>query len=99
LVSPELGSKEGGAGVDRQRLGDQMTDRLVLRRPDDWHVHLRDGEMLKAVVAYTARTFARAIVMPNLDPPITSIATATSYRERILAAAPAGSEFTPMMTL
>ncbi|MDP8913884.1 MAG: dihydroorotase [Pseudomonadota bacterium] len=76
-----------------------MTDRLVIRRPDDWHVHLRDGEMLQAVAGYTARAFARAIVMPNLDPPITSMAAAISYRERILAAAPAGAEFTPLMTL
>ncbi len=76
-----------------------MTDRLVIRRPDDWHVHLRDGEMLQAVAGYTARAFARAIVMPNLDPPITKVAAAIGYRERILAAAPAGAEFTPLMTL
>lgn len=76
-----------------------MTDRLVMRRPDDWHVHLRDGEMLQAVTGYTARTFARAIVMPNLDPPITSVAAALSYRERILAAVPDAAEFTPLMTL
>ena len=76
-----------------------MTDRLVIRRPDDWHVHLRDGEMLEAVAGYTARSFARAIVMPNLDPPVTSIAAAEAYRTRILAALPAGAEFTPLMTL
>jgi dihydroorotase len=76
-----------------------MTDRLVIRRPDDWHVHLRDGEMLKAVAAYTARSFARAIIMPNLDPPVTSIADAEAYRARILAALPAGAGFTPLMTL
>ena len=76
-----------------------MTDHIVIRRPDDWHVHLRDGEMLKAVVHYTARTFARAIVMPNLDPPVTSIAAAEQYRDRILAALPAGSNFKPLMTL
>ncbi len=76
-----------------------MTDRLVIRRPDDWHVHLRDGEMLKAVAGYTARTFARAIVMPNLDPPVTSIAAADAYRARILAAIPEGVAFTPLMTL
>ena len=76
-----------------------MTDRLVIRRPDDWHVHLRDGEMLEAVAGYTARTFARAIVMPNLDPPVTSVAAAAAYRERILSALAAGTDFTPLMTL
>ena len=76
-----------------------MTDRLVIRRPDDWHVHLRDGEMLKAVASYTARSFARAIVMPNLYPPITSVAAAEAYRARILAALPPDADFTPLMTL
>ena len=60
--------------------------RLTIRRPDDWHVHLRDGAMLEAVAPWTARQFARAIVMPNLDPPVTTIATAEAYRDRILAA-------------
>ena len=59
---------------------------LIIRCPDDWHVHLRDGLMLGAVVNYTARQFARAIVMPNLNPPITTVATAEAYRSRILAA-------------
>ena len=72
-----------------------MTNRITIRRPDDWHVHLRDGEMLKAVAPYTARQFARAIVMPNLSPPVTSIADASAYRERIIAAAPG---LTPLMT-
>jgi dihydroorotase len=72
--------------------------RLVLRRPDDWHVHLRDGEMLAAVARFTARQFARAIVMPNLVPPVTSMAAAEAYRARILAALPEGSDFTPLMT-
>jgi dihydroorotase len=76
-----------------------MTDRLIIRRPDDWHVHLRDGGMLKAVAGYTARTFARAIVMPNLDPPITSVEAAEAYRSRIVAALPPGADFTPLMTL
>jgi dihydroorotase len=71
-------------------------NRLALRRPDDWHVHLRDGAMLEAVAPYTARQFARAIVMPNLDPPVTSLAAAEAYRQRILAAA--GPGFTPLMT-
>ena len=69
---------------------------LTIRRPDDWHVHLRDGAMLGALAKYTARQFARAIVMPNLDPPVTDVAAARSYRERIAAAA--GDGFTPLMT-
>jgi dihydroorotase len=73
-----------------------MTDTLTLRRPDDWHVHLRDGAMLDAVARYTARQFARAIVMPNLNPPVTDIAAARAYRDRIVAAA--GPGFTPLMT-
>ncbi len=73
-------------------------DGITLRRPDDWHVHLRDGAMLEAVLPYTARQFARAIVMPNLVPPITSIAAAEAYRGRILAALPKGMDFTPLMT-
>jgi dihydroorotase len=69
---------------------------LTIRRPDDWHVHLRDGVMLKAVAPYTARQFARAIVMPNLSPPVTTIAAARAYRARIVAAT--GPGFTPLMT-
>lgn len=69
---------------------------LTIRKPDDWHVHLRDGEMLKKVAPFTARQFARAIVMPNLVPPVTTVATASAYRQRILAAA--GTDFTPLMT-
>jgi dihydroorotase len=69
---------------------------LTIRRPDDWHVHLRDGEMLKRVAPYTARQFARAIVMPNLVPPIATVAAANAYRERIAEAA--GPGFTPLMT-
>ena len=71
---------------------------LTIRRPDDWHVHLRDGAMLREVVGYTARQFARAIVMPNLSPPVTSTAMAVAYRARIVAALPEGSDFTPLMT-
>ena len=74
------------------------TERLVLRRPDDWHVHLRDGAMLKAVLPFTARQFARAIVMPNLKPPVADTAAAVAYRGRILAALPEGAAFTPLMT-
>ena len=76
-----------------------MPAALTITRPDDWHLHLRDGAALSAVLPHTARQFARAIVMPNLKPPITTAATAAAYRERILAARPAGSDFTPLMTL
>src|SRR6516162_5506670 len=76
----------------------EQIDTITLRRPDDWHVHLRDGAMLAAVVPYTARQFARAIAMPNLVPPVTDVAAARAYRDRILAALPAGAAFTPLMT-
>lgn len=72
--------------------------RLVIRQPDDWHVHLRDGEVMAAVLPHTAAQFARAIVMPNLKPPVTTAASAEAYRQRILAALPAGSRFQPLMT-
>ncbi len=75
-----------------------MTHRITIRRPDDWHVHLRDGEMLRAVAGHTARQFARAIVMPNLTPPVTTVAAAEAYRARIVAALPADAAFTPLMT-
>lgn len=71
---------------------------LKIRRPDDWHVHLRDGDMLKTVVPYTSETYGRAIVMPNLAPPVTTVEAAIAYRQRILAAVPAGHDFTPLMT-
>jgi dihydroorotase len=75
-----------------------MTDAITLRRPDDWHVHFRDGDMLRAVLPWTARQFARAIVMPNLVPPVTDVAAARAYRGRILAALPEGAAFAPLMT-
>jgi dihydroorotase len=75
-----------------------MSDRLILRQPDDWHLHLRDGAMLTTVVPYTARQFARAIVMPNLVPPVTTVAAATAYRDRIRKAVPAESSFQPLMS-
>jgi dihydroorotase len=75
-----------------------MPDTLTIRRPDDWHLHLRDGAMLKAVLPFTARQFARAVIMPNLVPPVTTVAAAEAYRARILAALPAGAAFTPLMT-
>lgn len=71
---------------------------LKIRRPDDWHIHLRDDEMLKTVVPYTSLVFGRAIVMPNLVPPVTTVAAARAYRDRILAAVPQGHNFTPLMT-
>lgn len=74
------------------------SDRLILRRPDDWHVHLRDDAMLAGVVGYTARQCARAIVMPNLVPPVTDVASAVAYRARILAAVDPALRFTPLMT-
>ncbi len=73
--------------------------RLTLTRPDDWHLHVRDGAALAAVVPDTARRFGRALIMPNLKPPVTSVAQAAAYRERILAAVPAGLKFAPLMTL
>ncbi|MDK3016245.1 dihydroorotase [Pseudodonghicola flavimaris] len=76
-----------------------MTQTLTLRRPDDWHLHLRDGEMLKAVLPETARHFARAIIMPNLVPPVVTGAQAAAYRDRILAALPEDMRFEPLMTL
>ena len=72
---------------------------ITITRPDDWHLHLRDGEALAAVLPHTARQFARAIVMPNLRPPVTTVAAASDYRARILAALPPGMAFEPLMTL
>ncbi len=77
---------------------DKIT-RLTIRRPDDWHLHLRDGAMLQAVLPLSAAHFARAIVMPNLVPPVRTAAEAAAYRDRIMAALPAGAAFTPLMTL
>jgi dihydroorotase len=77
----------------------QMIGELTLRRPDDWHLHLRDGDMLRAVLPFSARHFARAIIMPNLVPPVVTAAQAAAYRDRILAALPAGAAFEPLMTL
>ena len=74
-------------------------ERLNIAMPDDWHLHLRDGEAMKAVIGDTARRFGRAIVMPNLKPPVTTVGAAREYRDRILAALPKASEFEPLMTL
>src|SRR3954467_5814793 len=72
---------------------------IQIRRPDDWHLHLRDGAALADILPFSAARFARAIVMPNLKPPVTTTAAAVEYRARILAALPAGARFTPLMTL
>ncbi|MEO0939690.1 MAG: dihydroorotase [Pseudomonadota bacterium] len=76
-----------------------MTETLTIRRPDDWHLHLRDGAMMQAVLPHTARHFARAIVMPNLVPPVVTSADAAAYKARIMAALPEGMTFEPLMTL
>jgi len=76
-----------------------MTTKIVLTRPDDWHLHLRDGAHLQSVLPDTVRRFGRAIVMPNLRPPVTSVEMAHAYRQRILQALPPGSRFEPLMTL
>ena len=76
-----------------------MSDRITLLRPDDWHIHLRDGAVLQRTVRDVARTFARAIIMPNLVPPVRNSTEADAYRQRILAARPAGSRFEPLMVL
>ena len=75
-----------------------MTQRITIRKPDDWHLHVRDGAMLKAVLPYTARHFGRAILMPNLVPPVTTTAEAIAYRSRVMAALPPGSKFKPLLT-
>ncbi|HQW38074.1 MAG TPA: amidohydrolase family protein, partial [Usitatibacteraceae bacterium] len=76
-----------------------MADAITITRPDDWHVHFRDGDLMRSVVGATARQFGRAIVMPNLRPPVTTVEQAAAYRGRILAALPAGAAFEPLMTL
>ena len=76
-----------------------MTQALDILRPDDWHLHLRDGAMLRGVLPETTRHFGRALVMPNLVPPVTTLAHAIAYRDRILAELPPGAAFQPLMTL
>ena len=83
----------------RSKAGEYDMKQLTITRPDDWHVHFRDGEMLSLVVPDTARRFARAIVMPNLAPPVVSTDQALAYRDRILAAVPESCTFEPLMTL
>ena len=76
-----------------------MTDTLTLTRPDDWHIHFRDGDAMQSVLPDTARVFARAIAMPNLKPPVVTVVDAAAYRARLVAAVPAGVRFEPLMTL
>lgn len=83
----------------RVRDGERVSDAIVIRRPDDWHVHLRAGATLARVLPYTAAHFARAIVMPNLSPPVTTRAAVNAYRDEIVRALPKGARFTPLMTL
>ena len=92
-VSGTPGDRSGGSE------NAAMTDTLTLKQPDDWHLHVRDGAAMAAVVPHTARQFGRAIIMPNLKPPVTTAAQAVAYRERIQAAVPAGLRFEPLMTL
>src|SRR6202790_3361516 len=80
----------------RDRAG--MTTRITIRKPDDWHLHVRDGAMLKAVMPFTARHFGRAILMPNLIPPVATTKDAVAYRQRVMAALPKGSTFKPLLT-
>ena len=75
-----------------------MAERITIRKPDDWHLHVRDGAMLKASLPYTAAHFGRAILMPNLLPPVLSVNDAIAYRERVMKALPEGATFKPLMT-
>jgi dihydroorotase len=86
------------AMFDKAAAGAAPVASITIRRPDDWHVHLRDGTMLNAVLPFTAAQFARGIIMPNLVPPVTTVEAASAYRDRILAARPEGSDFQPLMT-
>jgi hypothetical protein len=100
FVSSEVETRDARVGVSRLRSGRTelllSRESITIRRPDDWHVHLRDGEILKLVAPYTAKQFARAIIMPNLSPPVTEIGAAADYRERIWQAT--GRDFRPLMT-
>lgn len=86
------------AMFDKAAANAALVASITIRRPDDWHVHLRDGTMLNAVLPFTAAQFARGIIMPNLVPPVTTVEAASAYRDRILAARPEGSDFQPLMT-
>ena len=90
LNSPATPSSPAGAAPSLRE--------ITIRRPDDWHIHLRDGEILRKVLPHTVMQFARGIIMPNLSPPVTTVAAALAYRARVLAALPAGADFVPLMT-
>eukprot|EP00959_Pyramimonas_sp_CCMP1952_P205712 4301932-Pyramimonas_sp.AAC.1 len=83
--------------VEKSNSGEEL--RLTIARPDDWHLHVRDDATLKAVIPHTAKVFGRAIIMPNLIPPVRTVPEALAYRERIMEAVPEGSNFQPLMTL
>src|SRR5690606_22121656 len=89
----------GRGDAPRGEGADPMTETITIRRPDDWHVHVRDGEMLRATLPFTAKVFGRAIIMPNLVPPVRTLADLAAYRGRIEQAIPAGSRFRPRLTL
>ncbi len=91
------GSKSVGKSTENKR--NPHTMNLTIQRPDDWHLHVRDGDAMRAVIGHTARRFGRAIIMPNLKPPVTDVEAALAYRQRILDALPEGSNFEPLMTL
>ncbi len=102
IVFKALGDRMPTILIEVDTIGvkmDASLTRLTLTRPDDWHLHVRSGSLLKSVIAHSARQFARAIVMPNLKPPVTTVAQALQYREEILSALPAESNFQPLMTL
>ena len=99
VMRPDLLVKDAVAGGIALSYGAYVTaPRLTIRRPDDWHLHLRDGAVLGEVLPHTARVFGRAIIMPNLQPPVTSVEAAVAYRERIWAALPPDDDFRPLMT-
>src|SRR5574344_943301 len=87
------------AGSQWDNSGMTAPTTLTITRPDDWHLHVRDGDAMRCVVPHSARQMGRAIIMPNLKPPVTTAELAVAYRERILSAVPAGSQFQPLMTL
>src|SRR5215472_13626586 len=97
--SEHMSQERGSESTDPSgRPSSVICPEITIRKPDDWHLHVRDGAMLKAVMPFTARSFERAILMPNLVPPVVTTADAAAYRERALAARPPGSTFTPLMT-
>ena len=87
------------AQLDKVEVKEPRVEQITITKPDDWHLHVRDGEALSAVVPFTARQFNRAIIMPNLTPPVTTTAQAQAYKQRILTAVPASANFQPLMTL